>query len=93
MIARRPIDQEKFINNILKKKLILKNTILKNHCVQIQKITRSSLQIKKINSILTLVIYFFIQSYKKFIKTCKHNINVNWEFMSYDLKKQNKLEI
>ena len=38
-------------------------------------------------------LFFYTDFYKKFIKTCKHNINFNWEFMSYDLKKQNKLEI
>ena len=31
-------------------------------------------------------LFFYTEFYKKFIKTCKHNINVNWEFMSYDLK-------
>lgn len=32
-------------------------------------------------------LFFYTEFYKKIIKTCKNNININWEFMSYDLKK------
>ena len=35
-------------------------------------------------------LFFYTAFYKKFIKTYKQNIYINWEFMSYDLKKNKK---
>ena len=89
VVARRPIDQEKFINNILKKKINLKKYHFeKPLCSNPKRSLEVLYKLKKNKFNFNIgYLFFYTEFYKKFIKTCKHNINVNWEFMSYDLEK------
>ena len=89
VVARRPIDQEKFIKYILKKKINLKKYYFeKPLCSNPKKSLKILYKLKKNKFNFNIgYLFFYTEFYKKIIRTCKHNINVNWEFMSYDLKK------
>lgn len=92
VFARRPIDQEKFIKKIIKKKFKIKhyyfekplcsnpNSSLKNF---------KSLKKKRIK-FSTGYLFFYTKFYQKFSKNFKKSLNINWEFMSYDLRKKNR---
>ena len=89
VVARRPIDQEKFINNILKKKINFKKYYFeKPLCPNPKKSLEFLNKLKKNKFNFSIgYLFFYTEFYKKFIKTYNHDIHVNWEFMSYDLKK------
>ena len=92
VVARRPIDQERFINNILKKKINLKKYYFeKPLCSNPKKSLEVIYKLKKDKFNFKIgYLFFYTAFYKKFIKTYKQNIYINWEFMSYDLKKNKK---
>tara|TARA_B100000401_G_C52765616_1_gene700478 strand:+ start:97 stop:999 length:903 start_codon:yes stop_codon:yes gene_type:complete len=92
VFARRPIDQENFI-----KKIIKRNFKINHYYFEKPLCTNPSNSIKLFEKLKKKKIKFtmgYLLLYTKFYNKCfknfTKNLNINWEFMAYDLKNKNK---
>ena len=92
VFARRPIDQEKFIKKILKKKTYCEKFYFeKPLCINPEKsiFILKELRKEKINFKIGYL-FLYTNFFKIFNKIKNKNISIDWKFMSFDLNKNSK---
>ena len=90
VIARRPVDQEKFINKIIKRNYSSKFYYFEKPLCATPKRSLEVFNKLKKKKIRFSIGYLFLYTnlYSKFIKNYGNELNFDWEFMSYDLSKK-----